>query len=468
MYEIFINYRSGDHFVAVEGLYSRLSRHFGDNAVFLDRGAIRSGERYPDVLRDKVEACEVLLAVIHPGWLTDTANGTRLIDREADWVRYEIATALRLGKVVIPVPLGDGLVPEPSGLPDSIRDLALRQAHVLHAGRFAKDVDALVGRLEHCVTPSWRPPEPVETVSSGSEARRWTILSCALGVGLVTAPPLVAAAYGRPMPEDEVPWPFTAAMWSALFMSAFPISVAGISLARRRVNDAEQVLHTVSSALYNSRFALPVGITLVVSLSLLVLAATGFGYPAFVTVIALLMAFAWFAIALLRNERREEDEEANWPQRPGRPVTSPALRRGVERTRRRLAGWPDPLTLEQRLKVGWALDVLAEGAAELARQSTRKRPIWLTGTYPRTATICVLWAAATVGLFLASLSPNIKADPAHSRYYIAVALFTTIVLALFGAGVELLYRHQRWVHGNVAAEVHGEIAELHRTLALRS
>ncbi|WP_165966238.1 toll/interleukin-1 receptor domain-containing protein [Actinomadura sp. 7K534] len=467
---IFINYRSGNHFAAIERLYDRLIWHFGKNCVFLDRSSIRGGERYPDVLREKLEGCEVLLAVIHPGWLIDADNETRLIDREGDWVRYEIKTALELGKLVIPVRLDDAAIPGVDDLPEELKELAVRQAIALRTGGFAADVEVLIGRLEHQVTPSWRPPELVPPPPAGTGARRRLAVVAAAfaGVAALIVPPVLALAYGRPVAADEeAPLSFQAAMWSALFMTSYPIIAGLLGLVRTRINNAEQIMHPISSNRYNSRFAIPVGMTTVALLSMIILAASGLTFPAYVTIMVLLVTFAGYVVALVRAERDEEDEERNWPRRPRWPITAPALRRGVERVRNRLTVWPAPLNREQQLKAEWSLAVLAEAADDFRRQGAGKRHAWLNRKFPRLTLACGLWIAATVGLFVASLSPDIAANPTRVRYYLAIAVFTGVVLAIFASGGELLYRYWRWMYGNVAAEVHDEVRELRGLLEER-
>ena len=56
------------------------------------------------VLEAGSEKCDVLLAVIGKGWLDlRDPDGGRRLDDPKDFVRIEIASALRLGERVIPV-----------------------------------------------------------------------------------------------------------------------------------------------------------------------------------------------------------------------------------------------------------------------------------------------------------------------------------------------------------------------------
>ncbi|MDF3148151.1 toll/interleukin-1 receptor domain-containing protein, partial [Streptomyces sp. T21Q-yed] len=122
---IFINYRRGDHEDVVRELYDRLEQHFGEDQVFRDVASIVPGQRYPDTLRERVADCEVLLVVVHRGWLQarGPSGGLRL-DDEADWVRREIDQALHTGKTVVPLLLDGAAPPRPDQLPWPVRELA--------------------------------------------------------------------------------------------------------------------------------------------------------------------------------------------------------------------------------------------------------------------------------------------------------------------------------------------------------
>jgi hypothetical protein len=67
MYEIFINYRRVDTEAWGGHLYSDLRRQFGENAVFMDtRRSITWGADWDFKLKDALENCEVMLALIGP------------------------------------------------------------------------------------------------------------------------------------------------------------------------------------------------------------------------------------------------------------------------------------------------------------------------------------------------------------------------------------------------------------------
>jgi hypothetical protein len=64
-----------------------LSRHFGEDAVFLDSKSVLPGTQFDESLLDAVQRCAVLLVVIGDRSFTTGADGRRLLDRRPDWVR---------------------------------------------------------------------------------------------------------------------------------------------------------------------------------------------------------------------------------------------------------------------------------------------------------------------------------------------------------------------------------------------
>ncbi|MGH4026302.1 MAG: TIR domain-containing protein [Pseudonocardiaceae bacterium] len=96
MGKVFVSYRrQGGHALAVVGLAERLAQHIGRDRVFIDT-RLAPGERYPDELKAELAASDVVLAVVHDGWVEAFT-----VERWRDWVQYELSTALREGKTVI-------------------------------------------------------------------------------------------------------------------------------------------------------------------------------------------------------------------------------------------------------------------------------------------------------------------------------------------------------------------------------
>lgn len=129
MPSIFVSFRKVDNRWMRDRIYQALSEAFGANEIFKSGESIPAGGDFGAILRRQAAECKVMLVLIGAAWsdVRDGAGG-RLLDRQDDWVRLEIATALRAGNRVIPVLLGDTvMLPAPVALPDDIAALAQLQ-----------------------------------------------------------------------------------------------------------------------------------------------------------------------------------------------------------------------------------------------------------------------------------------------------------------------------------------------------
>lgn len=150
---IFISFRKSDPQLPRERLYQALVARFGVQHVFKAGPSIPLGSSYPDSLIQEAGECEIMLVLIGPGWLGDISeDGTYGIHRREDWVRREVAEAMRRGKWVIPVLMGDGqMLPAPEQLPEEIRTLCQHQCvHVPDTGidaALAGLIDSLINLL---------------------------------------------------------------------------------------------------------------------------------------------------------------------------------------------------------------------------------------------------------------------------------------------------------------------------------
>lgn len=150
MGKIFISYRRDDAQHQADRLYDCLTESFAREDVFMDVDNIPLGVNFVDYLDQKVGQCEILLALIGRDWLAELQ---RRAEDPTDFVRIEIASALKRGIPVIPV-LFDG-APMPSGLdlPDDVRELVQRNGIEIRRVGFREDVARLVNGLNHINSP---------------------------------------------------------------------------------------------------------------------------------------------------------------------------------------------------------------------------------------------------------------------------------------------------------------------------
>ncbi len=153
--KIFVNYRRDDSASHALNVAQYLEATFGKSHVFLDIDRMRAGQSFPTVLKERLSASKVMLAVIGPSWLTlKGEDGQRRIDDPSDWVRLEIATALTSGTVVIPVLVGGAALPRKSDLPPVLQALTDQHAVTVTTNGFrnemaglARDIRAIPGPL---------------------------------------------------------------------------------------------------------------------------------------------------------------------------------------------------------------------------------------------------------------------------------------------------------------------------------
>jgi hypothetical protein len=152
---IFISYRRDDSEGEAGRLFDDLTRGFGNDAVFMDVSGIDPGIDFRKAIDDNVACCGVLLAIIGPTWATITGeNGARRLDNENDYVRLEIASALKRNIAVIPVLVHDARMPHADQLPDNLKDLAYRNSVEITHARWNSDVQLLIQALTSYVHPS--------------------------------------------------------------------------------------------------------------------------------------------------------------------------------------------------------------------------------------------------------------------------------------------------------------------------
>jgi hypothetical protein len=146
---IFINYRAHEGSWLARSIYSTLVIRFGHRRVFIDNRSIQPGDDFPEAIAAAVRRCSVMLVLIGHNWSGPQGNGrTRLADQH-DWVRWEIAEALRRGVRVIPVLFDGARMPMATELPGDIAGLARRQYFALHHRRGDDDLRYLVRRLDN-------------------------------------------------------------------------------------------------------------------------------------------------------------------------------------------------------------------------------------------------------------------------------------------------------------------------------
>ena len=145
---IFISYRRGDSEGQARALSIELANYVGEASVFMDVDSIALGRDFRQSLHESLESSDALLALIGPNWLDiRDAAGKRRLDDPDDFVRQEIASALKRNIPVTPVLLQGAIMPSQERLPDDLRDLAFRNGFELSHTRWHSDVREMIQRL---------------------------------------------------------------------------------------------------------------------------------------------------------------------------------------------------------------------------------------------------------------------------------------------------------------------------------
>lgn len=194
MPKIFISYRREDSQYQADRLHNALKKYVADpeRDVFIDVDNLPIGVDFADHLDAQVAQCDVLLALIGSAWLNASAGpgGARRLDDPKDFVRIEIASALKRGIPVAPVLLDGAAMPREDQLPDDLKALVRRNGVEIRRATFDVDIDRLIRGLS-LGDKALRTKRPGAAVASGK-----TSTGRGVGIGLGILAGLIAVAVG--------------------------------------------------------------------------------------------------------------------------------------------------------------------------------------------------------------------------------------------------------------------------------
>lgn len=148
MGSVFISYRREDSEGQARALFQDLVARLGRDSVFMDVDSIGLGRDFREVLQERLATCDLMLALIGRDWLDGKdKSGRRRLDNAGDYVRLEIAAALKRNIPVTPLLLHGAQMPSAEQLPADLADLAYRNGFELSHNRWDSDVQELCKRL---------------------------------------------------------------------------------------------------------------------------------------------------------------------------------------------------------------------------------------------------------------------------------------------------------------------------------
>ena len=189
---IFISYRVHDTAGETGRLVDSLKQYFYEDQIFVDIDKIEPGVDFTEAIAKSLESCDVMLAIIGPGWQgINAADHSSRINNPNDWVRLEISTALKRNIRVVPVLVDGAELPTPEQLPEDLQLLLRRQAYEISNKRWKYDTEELIRFLVKSVgiLPKNLTTEPVKKESSWwGKNYPWVILVGVLIIvlGIVT------------------------------------------------------------------------------------------------------------------------------------------------------------------------------------------------------------------------------------------------------------------------------------------
>jgi hypothetical protein len=173
---VFISYRREDSRYQARGVFDAFQKVLPRDSLFMDVDSIPPGADFVAFLEGWVDKCEILLALIGPGWSSslDPKTARRRIDNPRDFVRIEIREALKRGIPVVPVLLDGTPMPDENELPDDMKSLVRRQAEYIEYRTFDADVNRLIKRLELGKTRASTPDMDTQIVSRNRLSEQWS------------------------------------------------------------------------------------------------------------------------------------------------------------------------------------------------------------------------------------------------------------------------------------------------------
>lgn len=142
---VFISYRRDDSIVHARLIYAELSQRLGTDAVFMDIEDIPYGGDFKQAIDARLDDCAIVIAVIGPRWSDLLRQRAAAGD---DYVHYELARALSLGKRMLPVLVGKATPPAAADLPADLQGLRLLNQLTLDDRSLKPHLNALLEAVQ--------------------------------------------------------------------------------------------------------------------------------------------------------------------------------------------------------------------------------------------------------------------------------------------------------------------------------
>jgi TIR domain len=144
---IFLSYRRSDSAGHAGRIYDRLAARF-PGRVFRDFEALSPGVDFAREIDLRVSTASAMVAVIGPAWAARRPDGGARLHDEDDFVRLELAAAIKRNIPLIPVLVQGADLPNKDELPEELRPLVRRQALTVREDSFDAGMQKLIAALQ--------------------------------------------------------------------------------------------------------------------------------------------------------------------------------------------------------------------------------------------------------------------------------------------------------------------------------
>lgn len=148
MSRVFVSYRRSDSGDAVRSVIDALQKTLPQEAIFFDQVSILPGQDFRLHVYEALQRADLVIVAFGPSWREQFSERARVNggDSNEDHLLIEVETAIRLGKLVLPLVVAGVEEPTAKQLPPTIRELARRNIRVIDPNSTA-DVEGFAAEV---------------------------------------------------------------------------------------------------------------------------------------------------------------------------------------------------------------------------------------------------------------------------------------------------------------------------------
>lgn len=193
---IFVSYRRSNASAYAGRIGDRLRDAYPGVEIFMDVESIDAGSDFEAAIADALSGASHLIALVARD--KDGRDSLQRLHVRGDFVRLEIAEALKRELTVIPALLDGASMPDASDLPPDIAEFAKLNAVEIRHSRFEDDVANLIRAIGGGRLPGDRPPfRPIRAFLGWAAAGALAGLVAAVIANAVTGQSLAYILGGR-------------------------------------------------------------------------------------------------------------------------------------------------------------------------------------------------------------------------------------------------------------------------------